>query len=221
VKIVRENQKDSVPEPERTDGQTLTRRRMLCGAAAAIPVLYSLESAASALASPVPGATATRASHVPNAGGSVARRKGTDDLVRGVERRYNAPQVTPGTRLVLPRGIKAVAVKDYYTRPHLASVETAWPRVTAADGTAVDPSITPKRGAPTLVAILRGFSEGWYEVIHASGRADRVSWDARKLPFLWLYGEFGGTKDAPYNRFYTLALETFSRNPYSRNRLAA
>jgi hypothetical protein len=48
-----------------------------------------------------------------------------------------------------------------------------------------------------------------------------VSWDARKLPFLWLYGEFGATKDAPYNRFYTLALEPFSRNPYSRNRLAA
>ncbi|HEV3283789.1 MAG TPA: hypothetical protein VG010_06265, partial [Solirubrobacteraceae bacterium] len=104
---------------------------------------------------------------------------------------------------------------------HLASVASAWPRVRASDGTTVDASIGPERGAPTRIAILSGFTEGWYEVIHASGRADRVTWDARKLPFLWFYGEFGATKDAPYNRFYTLALEPFSRNPYSRNRLAA
>jgi hypothetical protein len=48
-----------------------------------------------------------------------------------------------------------------------------------------------------------------------------VTWDARKLPFLWFYGEFGATTDTPYcNRFYTLALQPFSRNPYSRNTLA-
>jgi hypothetical protein len=135
-----------------------------------------------------------------------------------VERRYNAPLLTPGTRLVLPADIKAVAVHDYYRRPRLASVGSAWPRVTASDGTTVDASIIPERGAPTRIAILSGFAEGWYEVIHASGRADRVTWDARKLPFLWFYGEFGATKDAPYhNRFYTLALEPFSRNPYSHN----
>ena len=39
-----------------------------------------------------------------------------------------------------------------------------------------------------------------------------------KLPFVWLYGEFGGTKEAPYqNRFYTLALQPMSRNPYPRS----
>jgi hypothetical protein len=205
VKIVREKRQEV--DPKRTDGDTLTRRGMLGGAAAAIPVLYSIESAATALAATARGAT--------------ARRPGSDDLVRGGERRYNAPLLAPGTRLVLPASIQAVAVKDYYRGPHIASVETAWPRVTASDGTTVDASIVPKWGAPTRVAILSGFTEGWYEVIHASGRADRVTWDARKLPFLWFYGEFGATKHAPYNRFYTLALEPFSRNPYSRNRLAA
>ena len=196
-------------EPERTDGVVLTRRGMLGAALPAIPVLYGLGSAASALAAPAPVATATRPGSVPNA---------SDDLVRGVERRYNAPLLTPGTRLVLPADIKAVPIQDYYRRPHLASVESAWPRVRASDGTTVDASIVPERGAPTRIAILSGFTEGWYEVIHASGRADRVTWDARKLPFVWFYGEFGATKDAPYhNRFYTLALEPFSRNPYSRN----
>ena len=196
-------------EPERTDGVVLTRRGMLGAALPAIPVLYGLGSAASALAAPAPVVTATRPGSVPNA---------SDDLVRGVERRYNAPLLTPGTRLVLPADIKAVPIQDYYRRPHLASVESAWPRVRASDGTTVDASTVPERGAPTRIAILSGFTEGWYEVIHASGRADRVTWDARRLPFLWFYGEFGATNEAPYhNRFYTLALEPFSRNPYSRN----
>jgi hypothetical protein len=190
------------------DGPALTRRGMLGGLAAipAASVLYGIRSPSSALAAP------TRAARAARPGG---------DLVRGVERRYNAPLLTPGTRLVLPAHIRAAAVKDYYQRPHLASVESVWPRVRASDGTTVDASIVPERGAPTRIAVLSGFTEGWYEVIHASGRADRVTWDARKLPYLWLYGEFGATKDAPYHRFFTLALEPFSRNPYSRNRLAA
>jgi hypothetical protein len=210
VNIVREKRQHT--ELNRTDGVILTRRGMLGGLASAIPVLYGIESASSALAAPAPVAAATRPGSVPNA---------SDELVRGGERRYNAPLLTPGTRLVLPADIKAVAVKDYYSRPHLASVASAWPRVTASNGTRVDASIVPERGAPTRIAILSGFTEGWYEVIHASGRADRVTWDAGKFPFLWFYGEFGATNDAPYhNRFYTLALEPFSRNPYSRNPLA-
>jgi hypothetical protein len=45
-----------------------------------------------------------------------------------------------------------------------------------------------------------------------------VTWDAGKLPLLWLYGEFGGTNEAPYrNRFCTLALQALSRNPYTRS----
>ena len=40
-------------------------------------------------------------------------------------------------------------------------------------------------------------------------------------PFLWFYGEFGGTDDAPYrDRIYTLALQPFSRIPFSSTTLA-
>ena len=196
-------------EADRADGVgggNLSRRGIL-GGLATLPVLYGVSSATPALA-----ATATRPGRVP---------KATDDLVRGVERRYHAPLLTPGTRLVLPAGIKAVPIRDYYRHPHLASAESAWPRMTATDGTTVDASIVPERGAPTRIAMLSGFTEGWYELIHASGRADRVTWDAGKLPFLWFYGEFGATNQAPYhNCVYTLALQPFSRNPYSRNRVA-
>jgi hypothetical protein len=194
-------------EADRADGvgaATLGRRSVLgglVGGLAALPVLSSIGSAAPALA-----ATATRPGGVP---------KAACDLVRGKERRYNAPLLTPGTRLVLPAGVKAAPVLDYYHRPRVAPAASAWPRLRAADGTTVDASVIPGRGAPARVAILSGFTEGWYELIHANGRADRVTWDAGKLPFLWLYGEFGGTNQAPYhNRFYTLALQALSRNPY-------
>jgi len=89
---------------------------------------------------------------------------------------------------------------------------------TAADGTTVDASVIRGRGAPTRIAIASGFTEGWYELTHASGRADRVTWDARKLPYLFVYGEFGGTDEEPFrDRFYTLALQPMSRNPYARS----
>jgi hypothetical protein len=182
------------PAAEPVGGGTLSRRRVL-GGLAAVPVLVGIGSATPALA-------------------TTTAQPGSD-LVRGVERRYHAPLLTAGTRLLLPAGIKSVSIQDYYHRPHLASAESAWPRVIAADGTTVDASTVPERGAATRIAILSGFAEGWYELSHASGRTDRVTWDARKLPFLWFYGEFGATNEAPFHdRFYTLALQPLSRVPY-------
>ncbi|HEV2372848.1 MAG TPA: hypothetical protein VGS19_11830, partial [Streptosporangiaceae bacterium] len=156
---------------------------------------------------PASAAAAARRGSVPAAAG---------DLGQGVERRYSVPLLAPGTRLVLPAGIKGVPVQDYYHRPRLAPAASAWPRMRAADGTTVDASVIPEPGAPTRIAVLSGFTDGWYELRHASGRADRVTWDARTMPFLWLYGEFGATNAWPYHhRFYSLALQPMSRNPYS------
>jgi hypothetical protein len=194
------------PEAERADGAgggTLGRRGLL-GGLAALPVLYGVGSATSAMA-----ATAVRPGGAPAAAGN---------LVRGTERRYNAPLLAPGTRLVLPAGVKAVPVLDYYHRPRAASAASVWPHLRAADGTRVDASVIPEPGAPTRIAIVSGFTEGWYELTHANGRADRVMWDASKMPCLFVYGEFGGTDEEPFrDRFYTLALQPMSRNPYTRS----
>jgi hypothetical protein len=146
---------------ERNDGteeRTLGRRGVL-GGLAALPVLYGIGSATPAVA-----ATAARPDSLPKAIG---------DLVRGTERSYHAPLLAAGTRLLLPTGIKAVRVQDYYHGPHLASAQSVWPHMTATDGTTVDASIIPERGAPTRIAILSGFTEGWYELSHANGRTDR------------------------------------------------
>jgi hypothetical protein len=194
-------------EAERADGAgggTLSRRGVLGGLAALPVVLYGVGSA-----TPASGDSAGRRGKA---------RTNTDDLVLGQERRYNAPLLTPGTRLLLPAGVKAVPVVDYYHRPHLAPAASAWPHLRAADGTTVDASVVPGRGAPARIAIVTGFTEGWYELAHASGRADRVAWDARKLPCLLVCGEFGGTDEEPFrDRFYTLALQPMSRNPYPRS----
>src|SRR5437016_1230519 len=125
------------PSAQMACRKALSRRGVL-GGLAAIPVLYGTGSATPALA-----ATAARP-----AAQSGSLSEAADDLVRGVERRYNAPLLTAGTRLVLPAGIKAVPIQNYYRQPHLASAESAWPHMTATDGTTVDASIVPERGAP-------------------------------------------------------------------------
>jgi len=202
VNITRGNRKHAEAEPtDGVGGGTLGRRSVL-GGLAAIPVLSGLVGSAI----PASAAAAAQRGSIPAAAG---------DLALGVERRYNAPLLAAGTRLMLPAGVKAVPVQDYYHRPRLAPKASAWPHVRAADGTTVDASVIPEPGAPTCIAMLSGFTDGWYELRHANGRADRVTWDASTMPFLWLYGEFGASSKSPYDRFYSLALQPMSRNPYS------
>jgi hypothetical protein len=210
VNVIR-GKREHPEEGERAGGTggSSPARRSVLGGLAALPVLYTVASAIPASADSASADSGGRPGKV---------RTNTDDLVLGQERRYNAPLLTPGTRLLLPSGVKAVPVLDYYHRPRLGATASAWPHLRAADGTAVDASVIPDRSAPTRVAIVSGFTEGWYELIHASGRADRVSWDARKLPYLFVHGEFGGTDEEPFKgRFYTLALQPMSRNPYLRS----
>jgi hypothetical protein len=205
VNITKGNRKHAVAPPADGDVSGTPGRRSVLGGLVAVPVLSGLVMAAG----PASAALAAQS-------GKVATN--TDDLVRGEERRYNAPLLTPGTRLVMPADVKAVPVLDYYHLPHAASTASAWPYIRAANGRTVDASVMPGRGAPTRVAMLSNFTEGWYELIHANGRADRVMWDASQMPYLFVYGEFGGTDEEPFrDRFYTLALQPMSRNPYLRS----
>jgi hypothetical protein len=202
MNIMRGDRKHAEAEPTDGVGSGTLGRRSVLGGLAAIPILSGLVGSAA----PASAAAAARRGSVPAAAG---------DLVQGVERRYNAPLLAAGTRLVLPAGVKAVPVRDYYTRPRLAASASAWPHLRAADGSVVDASVVPGRGAPSVIAMLSGLTEGWYEIRHASGRADRVTWDGSAMPFLRLHGEFGGSGTHPYNLLYTLSLQPMSASPYS------
>jgi hypothetical protein len=222
VKIIGGRQEPAETERPSGPGGGAPARRSFLGGLAALPVLYTVASATPALAgSAVPSSAVAGSAVAGSAVDGSAARPGSvttaagDDLVRGQQRRYNAPLLAAGTRLLLPAGVTAVPVVDYYHRPQLGRTASEWPHLRAADGSTVDASVIPDRGAPTRVAILSGFTEGWYQLAHVNGRADRVTWDARKLPYLLVHGEFGGTDEEPYRgRFYTLALQPMSRNPY-------
>jgi hypothetical protein len=205
VNVTKGNRKHAVAPSADGAGSGTPGRRSVLGGLVAVPVLSGLVMAAG----PASAALAAQPGKA---------QANTGDLVRGEERRYNAPLLTPGTHLVIPAGVKAVPVLDYYHRPHAAPAASEWPYIRAANGMTVDASVMPERGAPTRVAMLSDFTEGWYELIHANGRGDRVMWDASTMPYLFVYGEFGGTDEEPFrDRFYTLALQPMSRNPYLRS----
>lgn len=216
MNIIGSNRRNSEVEhdDEHTEGASggMLGRRGVLGGLATIPVLYSLGGAVGNVAAATAPAAPTASAARPG-GASVA--SADSGLVRGQEQRYHAPMLKAGTRLVLPAGVKVVPVLDPDTRPRLASASTAWPALTAADGSKVDASVIPAAGAASRSAILSGFSEGWYEVRHADGRSDRVMWDAAKLPYLWLQGEFGASP-FPFGVFYSLSLQPLSQNPFSR-----
>jgi hypothetical protein len=108
VNITRGSRKHAAAPPE--DGEVSGRpgRRSVLGGLVAVPVMSGLAMAAG----PVSAALAAQPGKV---------LTDTDDLVRGEERRYNAPLLTPGTRLVLPAGVKAVPVLDAGQRPSCSS----------------------------------------------------------------------------------------------------
>jgi hypothetical protein len=185
----------------------MNRRALLAGLAAA-PALLAVGAFTSTL-------SPASAPAVPDLTAAVG--PATDTLVRGGIRRFYPPLLAPGARLVLPAGIQAVTVEGYFeNRPRVSSKASAWPHLPSADGAMADASIIPDRGAGSRMAILSGFTQGWYELVHPNGKTERVEWDARKLPYLWYWGEFGGSSDQLFmNKFYTLGLEAFSRPPFS------
>lgn len=185
----------------------LNRRNLLGGLAATSAVLLLGSSTGTAVAAKRNSAIAAT-----RAGDTAAAT-----IERGGARHFNAPRLTPGARLRLPEGIKAVQVEGYFeNRPRLGRTEYTWPYVQTADGSVADASIVPERGAASRMAVLSGFKQGWYEVSYVNGTTDRVTWDAKKLPYLWLWGEFGAWQEFPFmGQFFTIALEPLSHNPIS------
>lgn len=138
-----------------------------------------------------------------------------ETIVRGGLRLFHAPGLAPGARLRLPEGARVTPVEGFFeNRPSVAQTTLEWPHMPVRGGEIINASIVPERNGPSRTAILSGFSQGWYEILHPNGRTDHVEWNARRLPYLLYWGEFGASQDLPFmGRFYTLGLEPFSRPP--------
>jgi hypothetical protein len=140
------------------------------------------------------------------------------DVMWGHHITFGRPFLHEGAHIALPPGLTAIPHATE-TAPHgrlLRSATFAWPHAEQADGTPIDMSVLPPRGTPSEMLYLSGFAEeGWYEV-HSNERtpAFRVSWDARQMPYLWYWGEYGANDHFPFwGRHYNIGLEPFSSFP--------
>ena len=132
---------------------------------------------------------------------------------------FGQPFLRPGCTLLLPPGLRVLTHPEAINPPRRRVAHRGepypWPAVTSPDGEGVDLSILPAAGTPSEMLYLTGFADGWYELADpGTGRGLRLDWDARVLPYLWFWQEFGGTVDYPwYGRNYNIGLEPFSSYP--------
>lgn len=129
---------------------------------------------------------------------------------------YGAPFLAPGARIALPDGVEGTPNEQPITSGprRIASETFRWPHTTSPNGDPVDLSVLPDKGRSSEIVYLRGFREqAWYEVT-CRGTGLRIGWDARVMPYLWFWQEFGGTADYPwYGQHWNIGLEPFSSYP--------
>lgn len=125
---------------------------------------------------------------------------------------FGRPFLRPGCRIRLPDGVGVI--------PHPTPIHPSGRRRVSADrpfawpGDDPDLSVIPAPGEPSDIVYLTGAS--WYEIVDPAlgGAGMRVEWDARTLPYLWLWHELGATVDYPWwGRAYVVGLEPFSSYP--------
>ena len=142
------------------------------------------------------------------------------DAMWGHHITFGAPFLVPGCRIAVPDGLSA--------QPHMAAVEGnarrvastdsfAWPIGVNPDDEDEDFSIVPVKDTASELFYLSGFpgDTAWYEIVRPdTSLGMRVEWDAKTLPFLWYWQEFGASKSYPwYGRNYNIGLEPNSSYP--------
>jgi len=133
---------------------------------------------------------------------------------------FGKPFLVPGARIRVPGSVMA--------QPHEQAVEPTarrvasnerfvWPVGVNASGAEEDFSVVPPPETASELFYLSGFPHetAWYEINRPdSSIGMRVEWDARVLPYLWYWQEFGATRDYPwYGRNYNIGLEPSSSYP--------
>jgi hypothetical protein len=139
---------------------------------------------------------------------------------------FGPPFLHPGHRIRLPEGVVVIPHGEAIAPGgrRVANLEPfSWPMATGEDGAEFDLSLVPGPGAPSDIVYLAGFEHdrAWYEITDpAEGVGSHVEWDARQMPYLWYWQEFGATTAYPwYGQNYNIGLEPFSS--YPTNGLAA
>ena len=129
---------------------------------------------------------------------------------------WGRPFLVPGARIELPGGLTGARDHDAALGDvrRIGPEQFDWPIARSPDGQPVDLSLLPEPGQPSEMLYLDGFGDNaWYRIV-SRGLGVRVEWDARAMPYLWYWQEFGQTKTYPwYGRHWNVGLEPFSSWP--------
>jgi hypothetical protein len=130
---------------------------------------------------------------------------------------FGPPFLDDGCRIVLPDGARVLAHPEPINPPQrrvAADRDHRWPLATTPDGSTIDLSAVPSRGTPSEMLYVTDLPDGSFELRNAAGVGLRVQWDARLLPYLWLWFELGATQGHPwFGEAYTVGIEPFSSYP--------
>ena len=128
---------------------------------------------------------------------------------------FGRPFLHEGCRITLPANLEIVPHEGAGFSEVLRGTTHTWPIVKLTNGQHADLSQVPGDTASSEMLYLHGFEEGWFEISsEISGGRIKVRWDAEVLPYLWLWREFGASKDYPFwGDTYALGLEPFSSMP--------
>ncbi len=132
---------------------------------------------------------------------------------------FGAPFMKPGCTISVPDNMKLVVSPMDDPRRIDRAAAPAWPVMTGADGQPLDLSVIPEQGVASEMLCLTGFpgDEAWYTIEDKDrGIGAKVRWDARQMPYLWFWQEFGAIEGYPwFGRVYVQGLEPFSSLPGS------
>jgi len=90
------------------------------------------------------------------------------------------------------------------------NINSKWPIVSDRQSENLDLRFIPEEGSHTSdMLFLSGLTEGWFALTNRNlGLGFGLTWDVDVFPVLWVWQEFGGTKDHPwYGNTYALGLE--------------
>lgn len=141
---------------------------------------------------------------------------------------FGTPFLHPGARIVMPEGVRVfLAPRNEDAKMWLKPGDGGpWPLLPANPGTPqndeglADLSVLPPRGTPNEMTYITDFGDdGWYAVESDEHRLGvRLSWDARRFPFVWHWHSYGADPTYPwYGRNYNIGLEP--QTSWSRNAL--
>lgn len=95
------------------------------------------------------------------------------------------------------------------------NMSTTWPIVIDKQSENLDLRFIPEEGGHTSdMLFLSGLTDGWFALTNRNLRLGfGLTWDVNVFPVLWVWQEFGGTKEHPwYGNTYALGLEPCTNN---------